>query len=60
MKELKYQVQEWTEKLPQQEAHYQQRLSEATSRAEAFATDLERQLRERDAEVRERIQQATA
>ena len=60
VKELKYQVQEWTEKLPQQEAHYQQRLSEAISRAEGFATDLERQLRERDAEVRERIQQGTA
>lgn len=60
VEELKHQVQEWTEKLPQQEAHYQQRMSEATSRAEGFASNLERELRERDAEVRERIQQATA
>ncbi len=60
VEELKHQVQEWTEKLPQQEAHYHQRLSEATSRAEEFAGDLERKLRERDAEVRERIQQATS
>ena len=60
VEELKHQVQEWSEKLPQQEAHYHQRLIEATSRAEGFAGDLERNLSERDAEVRERIQQATA